>query len=402
MAIATPKLAGRPVSASREYAPYLEAVWGLKNHWYPAAFSHELPDRIVKGVTIAGHEIALRRAAGKVYALADRCAHRGVRISKKSMCLTDEHLTCWYHGFTYGLADGVLKTILASPDDAQIGKVKIRTYPVFEKNGIIWVFVGDEDYQPAPSIESDLPMRIEQDRDPNPVAFLLDDNLFVRGIHMTGNSNWRLAVENAFDPGHVLIHYNNPLIVATDRKLPLGWQPTAPEATEIIDIPNGPKGIMNRYDSGFYKYIMENQVTGTQVYGQQQHYLRTSMWVPGVILVEHWPITHFAQYEWFVPIDDTHHEYWEVIVGRCNSEEDYKEAEFKYTNFFEPLGLRDFNGNDLFAREAMQDFYAGMDGWNNEQLCQLDAVVVGWRKLAARYNRGIQEPPRGAKNAGRG
>jgi len=34
-----------------------------------------------------------------------------------------------------------------------------------------------------------------------------------------------------------------------------------------------------------------------------------------------------------------------------------------------------------------------MDGWNKEQLCKLDAVVVGWRKLAARFNRGIQGPP---------
>ena len=42
----------------------------------------------------------------------------------------------------------------------------------------------------------------------------------------------------------------------------------------------------------------------------------------------------------------------------------------------------------------MQDFYENMDGWNQEQLCKLDAVVVGWRKLAARFNRGIQEPPR--------
>jgi len=395
MAVAAHKSNAKAPAANREYAPYLEAKWGLKNHWYPALFSHELPDKLVKGVMIAGHEIALRRAKGKVYALADRCAHRGVRMSKKSMCLTDEHLTCWYHGFTYGLDDGVLKTILASPEDPQIGRVKIRTYPVHERNGMIWVFVGDEDYHPIPPLESDLPMRITDDK--NPVGYLLDDKLFVRGIHLTGNSNWRLAVENAFDPGHILIHYDNPLVVATDRKLALGWEPTAPEAVEMIDQPGGPKGIMNRYDTGFYNYVMENKVTGMKVYGKNDHYLRTSMWMPGVILVEHWPVTGIAQYEWFVPIDDTHHEYWEVIVGRAETEEEMREIEFKYTHFFEPLGLRDFNSNDLFAREAMEDFYASMDGWNREELCKLDAVVVGWRRLAARFNRGIQEPPIGRR-----
>ncbi len=31
------------------------------------------------------------------------------------------------------------------------------------------------------------------------------------------------------------------------------------------------------------------------------------------------------------------------------------------------LGLRDFDGIDLFAREATQGFYAEMDGWNCEE-----------------------------------
>ena len=57
-----------------------------------------------------------------------------------------------------------------------------------------------------------------------------------------------------------------------------------------------------------------------------------------------------------------------------------------------PVVLRDFNDCDLWAREAMQDFYAN-GGWEEETLCSLDAVIVGWRKLVARYNRGIQPPP---------
>ena len=52
------------VSASRQYAPYVEAQWGFKNTWYPALFSHELGDNAVRGVTMAGHDIALRRARG--------------------------------------------------------------------------------------------------------------------------------------------------------------------------------------------------------------------------------------------------------------------------------------------------------------------------------------------------
>ncbi|MGH7916826.1 MAG: Rieske 2Fe-2S domain-containing protein, partial [Candidatus Binataceae bacterium] len=91
---------------------------------------------------------------------------------------------------------------------------------------------------------------------------------------------------------------------------------------------------------------------------------------------------------------DKHHEYWEILVGRARNQEERKHADYLYEHFFEPLALRDFNNNDLFAREQMQEFYENRDGWNNETLCAFDDATIIWRKVAARYNRGIQEPPR--------
>ena len=115
---------------------------------------------------------------------------------------------------------------------------------------------------------------------------------------------------------------------------------------------------MNMYNTRAYKFIMENKAVNMQARGKNSYYARTSMVLPGVLLVEHWPSPGWAQYEWYVPTDDKHHEYWEMVVGRCRNEEERREAEYLYDNFFEPLALRDFNDNDLFAREAMQDFYA--------------------------------------------
>jgi phenylpropionate dioxygenase-like ring-hydroxylating dioxygenase large terminal subunit len=386
----------RPIASARQYAPYLEAEWGFKNTWYPALFSAELPENTVRGATAAGHEIALRRSGGRIYALSDRCKHRGVRMSLRPTCLTDDTITCWYHGFTYNLADGVLKTIVASPDDPLIGNVKIRTYPVVERAGIIFVFIGDEDYDPAPPLEADLPIRITDDA--NPVAHILDDQVYVRGIHRTGNSNWRLAVENGFDPGHLLIHWDNVIVAATDRRMGLGARPISEDAIKIIDEPDGPKGMMNMYNTRAYKFFMENAAIGMKARGKKPYYARTSVFLPGLLLVEHWPIPGWAQYEWYVPIDDRHHEYWEVLVGRCRDEEERREADYLYDHFFEPLALKDFNDNDLFAREAMQSFYE-RDGWNEETLCAFDDATIVWRKVAARFNRGIQEPPhrRGAR-----
>jgi len=74
---------------------------------------------------------------------------------------------------------------------------------------------------------------------PNPPGHPLDTEVYVRGIHRTANSNWRLAVENGFDPGHILIHYDNILLAATERKLYLGAEPLTPEAVKMIDEPDG-------------------------------------------------------------------------------------------------------------------------------------------------------------------
>jgi len=384
------KIQGRTL-ASRQYAPYLEASWGLKNHWYPALISSELPEKALKGVTIAGHEIALRRAKGKVYALQDRCVHRWVRMSAQPLILSDEHMTCWYHGFCYGLEDGQLKTIVGAPEDPVIGTTGVRTYPVEEVNGLIFVFVGDVDYKPVPPLSADLPIRITDVS--NPPAYLLDDQVYIRGIHRTVASNWRLAVENGFDPGHILIHYNNTLVAATERKLYLGAEPITPEAVKIIDEPDGPKGIMNMYyDQSAYRLVQENPIIKMKVRGRFDYPIRTSMYLPGVLLVENWPMQDWAQYEWYVPTDEGHHEYWEMVVKHCRNSDEVEEADYMYQNVFEPIALRDFNDCDIFARVAMEQVYGAGVGWEKETLCSMDSIIVGWRKLVSQHARGIQEP----------
>ena len=91
-------------------------------------------------------------------------------------------------------------------------------------------------------------MRIGADEDPHAVAYILDQQVFVRGIHRTGNSNWRLAVENGYDPGHWLVHMGNTIIASADVLFPLGAQPVSDEAVRVIEEEDGPKGVMMMYN----------------------------------------------------------------------------------------------------------------------------------------------------------
>ena len=116
------------------------------------------------------------------------------------------------------------------------------------------------------------------------------------------------------------------------------------------------------------------------------------MYLPGVLLVENWPMQDWAQYEWYVPTDEGHHEYWEMVVKHCRNSDEVEEADYMYQNVFEPIALRDFNDCDIFARVAMEQVYGAGVGWEKETLCSMDSIIVGWRKLVSQHARGIQEP----------
>lgn len=380
-------------TSNRLYQPYLDAAWGLKNHWYPAVFSHELAEGAVEAVRIAGVPVLLRRVHGTVFAVRDQCLHRGVRLSARPLCLTDETVTCWYHGFTYDLRDGILRTIVAAPDDELVGKVGIQTFPVREVNGMVFLFVGDARYEPLPDLAEDLPPR-RPDKAQH-VAYPLDDDTVLLGIRRVANSNWRLGVENGFDPGHLLMHRDCAVVLSHDIALPLGINPNSPDAIQVIEEEGGPKGLSNEYEGGFYDLVLENEFLGLRAQGSNQlPGLRTSMYVPGVLMVESWPQPGLAQYEWYVPIDDKTHMYWEVLATRCATTEERERFEYDFEHVWREQALFGFNDHDVFAREQMEPFYSsdGGSGWKDEQLCAMDAVIVGWRKLAARYNRGIQTP----------
>jgi phenylpropionate dioxygenase-like ring-hydroxylating dioxygenase large terminal subunit len=168
---------------------YDAAVLGLRNYWYPVLFSHQL-GRKPHPLTLCGERIVLvRDGDGMAYALHDRCPHRGVPLSQ-GRCVFPGMLTCAYHGWTYDLQTGDLVAALTDgPDSPIVGKASVRvaTYPVEERAGLVWVYVGD---LPPPPVEEDVPEE------------LLEPNLIVEGRIQLRPGNWRYAAENGIDEGH--------------------------------------------------------------------------------------------------------------------------------------------------------------------------------------------------------
>ena len=111
------------------------------DHWYAVDYAHTIKPGQVVEARFWGRSIAIFRGAdGGLAALENRCAHRQVKltIGQVNGCT----LTCAYHGWTYD-AQGRLVHVPHELFGRRLDRVKIRSYPVRSRYGLIWLFPGD-------------------------------------------------------------------------------------------------------------------------------------------------------------------------------------------------------------------------------------------------------------------
>ncbi len=369
---------------TKPWQPYLDAALGFRNHWYPACYSYELAEGGTRGEVLLGERILLKRIDGRAYAVQDRCLHRGVQFSIRPECHSKNTISCWYHGFTYDVRDGSLMAIITDPDSSLVGKLSLRTYPVEERKGLVFVFVGDG---APPPLELDLqPGFLEPDLAIHP-----------KGERQVVDSNWRLAAENGFDAAHIYIHRDSPLVVGRRRPLPLATVMKSREGM-VVDREGQPKGVVK--GSGARKPVWQVEIEGVTVSSRflpgpdtPRTSPDTSMWLPCGLKVDPFPVEGMTQFEWYVPVDEHRHTYFVTWGQRAGSEAEAAAFFDEIETCWKELVVDKFNMDDVVARQAMERFYAEEDGWQRERLYGPDLIITEWRKLASAHNRGIQRRP---------
>jgi len=108
-----------------------------KNAWYVACTPAEIDEKPL-GRTVCNERIVFFRGPeGQATALEDWCPHRGAPLSMGQV--VEGKLVCGYHGLEMG-CDG--KTI-AMPGQRVRGFAPLRSYPVIERYGFVWIWPGD-------------------------------------------------------------------------------------------------------------------------------------------------------------------------------------------------------------------------------------------------------------------
>ena len=380
--VAKDDIAGNDDFVRKPWQPYLDAALGFRNHWYVAFFSAQLAEGEVRAQTLLGERVLFKRIDGRVHAIEDRCAHRGVPLSVRPECYSANTISCWYHGFTYDFRDGKLVGIVTDPDSTLIGKIGIKSYPVEERKNVVFIFIGDE-----------TPHALALDLQPG----FLDDDLAIapNGEFELVHSNWRLAAENGVDASHIYIHRNSGLLNAKRKPLPLASYFTTREGM-VIDREGGPKGVIK--GAGRRTSVWETEIEGVKVEAQYRpgvtttsdNSTDTSLWLPCGLKVDPFPDVDMMQFEWYVPVDEHSHNYVVTWGRRVKSDAERQRFFHEVDAVWKALVVHKFNNEDVLAREAMERFYSEEDGWNREYLYRPDLVLTEWRKLASKHNRGIQ------------
>jgi phenylpropionate dioxygenase-like ring-hydroxylating dioxygenase large terminal subunit len=111
------------------------------NFWYPVARSEEISADKPLRVNLLGLSfVAFRDEDDTAHVLADTCVHRGGSLGEGVM--HNGRVACPYHGWQFD-GTGKCAHIPSLGDNKTPARAKVDSYPVQERYGIVFAFLGD-------------------------------------------------------------------------------------------------------------------------------------------------------------------------------------------------------------------------------------------------------------------
>jgi len=250
------------------------------NFWYPVARGEEIVDDKPLRVELLGLPfVAFRDSAGAAHVLSDTCVHRGGSWS--AGWVRDGKAICPYHGWEYDGA-GKCRRIPSLANKTPPARAKVDSYPVQEKYGIVFAFLGD------------LP------EDERPPLYAIDEygtegwksQLYVYEVEC----NYERSMENGLDPIHnEFVHPKQgaPMLSEDQQATPVPME----------DIPWGSKFYMAYPTKKDHDTELSTVKTGKRVGAAGSWFQGPNQLVTWIDISEE---NAFHQYAFEAPIDEGH------------------------------------------------------------------------------------------------
>lgn len=213
----------------------------FRRFWLPALLTSEVakPDCPPVRLKILGEDlVAFRDTRGRVGIVQAYCSHRlaSLFFGRNEEC----GLRCIYHGWKFDVDGACLETpnVPAGAPDIR-SRVGITAYPVEERSGVVWVYMGPTEVRPPfPDIE---------------YAALPDDHVYAsRWLQRT---NWSQGLEGEIDSSHISWLHRD-FDKATTKQKGVGSQMTD-DAAPHIEIRQTKYGMVygaRRHHEGAYQW----------------------------------------------------------------------------------------------------------------------------------------------------
>ena len=157
----------------------------MRRFWQPICLSDDLRD-LPQRTTLLGEELVVfRDRSGAVGVLELHCPHRGASLEFGQ--IEGKGIRCCYHGWLIA-ADGTILDAPTEPAESSVtGRLYHGAYPTHEHRGIVFVYMGPPDRQPAFPVYD---------------SFVRPGYRMMPGRKYFYPCNWLQIMENAMDPVH--------------------------------------------------------------------------------------------------------------------------------------------------------------------------------------------------------
>jgi len=310
-------------------------------YWIPALLARELPEKDCPPVRVkllSERLIAFRDSEGRLGLMDEFCAHRGVSLWFGRN--EEGGLRCPYHGWKYDHTGQCVEVPSEPVESGFCKKIKLKSYPLIERGGVLWTYMGPADKQPPlPEWE---------------FALVPDAQRFVS--KRVQESNWLQAMEGGIDSSHVSFLHRGELNTDPLFKGAKANQYNLRDSRPVFEVVESAGGL----------YIGARRDAD-----EGNHYWRITQWVMPSFTMIPPRGNHPVHGHFWIPIDDENCWTWSfdyhptrpLTDEQIKAMEDGKGIHVKYVpGTFRPLANKD---NDYLIDRAAQKAgrtYSGVEG----------------------------------------
>lgn len=244
----------------------------IRLYWIPFLRSSDVErDGQPYRVRLLGEDlVAFRDSSGRVGLVDQACPHRGAPMAFGRN--EENGIRCIYHGWKFDVTGACHHMPAEKPDTPMLKRVRIKAYPVQERNGMLWAYMGPDADNPPPL--------------PNIEWNMVPEEQVVVTMRVQ-ECNWLQALEGEIDSAHAAILHGR-----VDNSGVINQWKQGQDKAPIFECVQHPSGV---------------SIAARRKAGEDENYIRVNQFLlPFWTLVP--PQAQFPDlsgHAW-VPIDDEH------------------------------------------------------------------------------------------------